>query len=148
MPIDRKFIGVVSEPCVTEVDKGMLKFFAKATGETNPLYFDESAAAAAGHPTIPAPPTYTFVLAAGAPPMRGNLFDMDIDLRRILHGEQSYRHHRMIYAGDKITLTTKISDIYEKKGGALEFIVSDTNAVNQRGELCTEMRSVLVIRNG
>ena len=148
MPIDRKYIGVVSEPCVAEVDKGMLKFFAKATGETNPVYFDEDAAAAAGYPAIPAPPTYTTVLASAVPPQGVNLLAMGVDLRRILHGEQSYSHHCMIFAGDTITLTTRISDIYDKKGGALEFIVSETSAVNQRGELCTEMRSVLVIRNG
>lgn len=146
--IDRANIGVVSEPRTIEVEKGQLKFFAKATGETNPIYFDEAAARAAGHPALPAPPTFTFSLALGAPAQRGAILgDMGVDMRSVLHGEQQFTHHRPIYAGDAITLTTRTADIYEKKGGALEFIVQDTQAVNQRGELCTEMRVVTVVRN-
>ena len=41
MPIDQKHVGVVSEPRIVEVEKGQLRFFAKAIGETNPEYFDE-----------------------------------------------------------------------------------------------------------
>src|SRR3546814_15152396 len=97
--------------------KGQLKFFAHATGETNPIYFDEAAACAAGHPALPAPPTFAFSLALGAPPTKGNLLgDMGVDMQRILHGEQSFTYHRPIYAGETITLITTTSDIYEKKG--------------------------------
>jgi acyl dehydratase len=146
--IDRTFVGVVSEPRTIGVEKGQLRFFAKATGETNPIYFDETAARAAGHRALPAPPTFTFSLALGAPPKRGDIFgDMGIDMRRVLHGEQHFTHHRTIYAGDDITLTTTTTDIYDKKGGALEFVVQDTAAVNQHGELCIEMRVVTVVRN-
>lgn len=146
--IDRTFVGVVSEPRTIGVETGQLRFFAKATGETNPIYFDETAARAAGHRALPAPPTFTFSLALGAPPKRGDIFgDMGIDMRRVLHGEQHFTHHRTIYAGDDITLTTTTTDIYDKKGGALEFVVQDTAAVNQHGELCIEMRVVTVVRN-
>jgi acyl dehydratase len=147
--IDRSFKGLVSEPRTIEVEKGQLKFFAKATGETNPIYFDEAAATATGHPALPAPPTFTFSLALGAPPATGNVLgDMGVDLRRILHGEQSFTYHHPIYAGDAITLTTTTTDIFDKKGGALDFVVQDTRAVNQAGVLCTEMRVVTVVRNG
>ena len=33
-----------------------LKFFAKAIGETNPIYTDEAAALEAGYRALPAPP--------------------------------------------------------------------------------------------
>src|SRR3546814_5874130 len=57
--IDReRHIGIVSKPRVVDVEAGFLKFFAKATGETDPVYFDDAAARAAGHPSIPVPPTY------------------------------------------------------------------------------------------
>ncbi len=146
--IDRSFIGVESEPRSVEVEKGQLRFFAKATGETNPIYFDESAARAAGHPSLPAPLTFAFCLASAAPAKRGAIFgDMGVDMARVLHGEQSFTHHAPIYAGDVITLTTKTVDIYSKKGGALEFIVQDTGAMNQHGTLCSEFRFVVVVRN-
>ncbi len=48
MALDReRHIGVVSEPRAVLVEAGFLKFFAKATGETDPVYFDEAAARAA-----------------------------------------------------------------------------------------------------
>ena len=153
MPIDReKHVGVVSEPRTVVVEPGFLKFFARATGEPNPIYFDEAAALAAGHPALPAPPTYLFSLALGAPAKRGEVLDPEngigVDMRRILQGEQSFAYHRPIHAGDRLTLTTTTRDIYEKRGGALEFIVQDTRAVNGDGELCAEMRVVTVVRNG
>ncbi|MCW3834486.1 MaoC family dehydratase N-terminal domain-containing protein [Sphingomonas canadensis] len=145
-------VGVVSEPRRVEVEKGFLKFFAKATGETDPVYFDEEAARAAGHPAIPMPETYLFSLAMSAPAKRGDIFDkangLGVDMARVLHGEQRFAYHRRIYAGDTLTLTTTTSDIYSKKGGALQFVVQDTEARNGAGELCAEMRMVTVVRNG
>ncbi|WP_184081608.1 MaoC family dehydratase N-terminal domain-containing protein [Sphingobium subterraneum] len=152
MAIDRSHIGVVSEPREIDVEKGQLRFFAKATGEINPVYFDEEAARAAGHPTIPAPPTFLFSLQLGAPAKRGDIFDPEngigVDVRRILHGEQRFTYHRPIYAGDRMTLTTTTTDIYDKKGGALEFITQKTQGVNAAGQLCVEMQVVTVVRNG
>lgn len=145
-------VGVVSEPRIVEVEKGFLKFFAKATGETDPVYFDEAAAAAAGHPAIPIPPTYLFSLCSAAPAKRGGLLDKEnglgVDMARILHGEQSFSYHQPIYAGDILTVSTTTSDIYAKKGGALEFIVQDTRAVDAAGGLRATMRMVTVLRNG
>jgi acyl dehydratase len=152
VPLDRNQLGVVSEPREIDVEKGQLRFFAKATGETNPIYFDEAAAQAAGHPTIPAPPTFVFSLHLGVPAKTGDLLDkangIGVDVGRLLHGEQAFTYHNPIYAGDTITLTTTTIDIYEKKAGALEFVVQDTKAVNAAGVLCTEMRVVTVVRNG
>jgi acyl dehydratase len=145
-------VGTVSEPRFVDVEKGFLKFFAKATGETDPIYFDEEAARAAGLTALPAPPTYLFSLALSAPAKRGDMFDPEngigIDRAKVLHGEQSFTYHRPIYAGDRLTLTTSTSDIYSKKGGALEFIVQDTQARDGDGALCVEMRVVTVVRNG
>jgi acyl dehydratase len=151
--LDRdQHVGTVSEPRIVDIEKGFLKFFARATGETNPIYSDEDAARAAGHRTLPAPPTYLFSLHLGAPARRGNLLDpngeMGVDQRCILHGEQKFVYHHPVYAGDRLTLTTTTSDIYSKKGGALDFIVQDTKAVNDAGDLCLEMTVVTVVRNG
>lgn len=153
MAIERdKHVGVMSEPRVVEVEKGFLKFFAKATGEADPVYFDEDAAHAAGHPGLPMPPTYLFSLALSAPAKRGDVFDAEhgigVEIAKVLHGEQSFTYHRPIYAGDRLTLTTTTRDIYAKKGGALEFIVQETEAVNDAGETCAEMRTVTVVRHG
>ena len=144
-------VGVTSARTVT-VEKGFLTFFAKATGETDPVYFDEDAAKAAGHPAIPAPPTYLFSLALGAPAPHGGLFDREnglgIDMASVLHGEQSFTYHQPIHAGETLTLTTSTSDIYAKKDGALQFVVQDTRATDAGGKLRVEMRMTTVVRHG
>jgi acyl dehydratase len=138
--LDRdKHVGVVSEPRMVEVEKGFLKFFAHATGETDPVYFDEDAAKAAGHPTIPAPPTYMFSLDLGAPAKRGHIFDTEnglgVSMSQVLHGEQTFTYHQPIYAGDRLMLVTTTSDIYAKKGGALEFVVDQLTVGQELPEL-------------
>src|SRR3546814_16675105 len=61
--IDReRHIGIVSEPRVVDVEAGFLKFFAKATGATDPGHFDDAAARTAGNPSIPVPPPFFFAL--------------------------------------------------------------------------------------
>jgi hypothetical protein len=49
--------------------------------------------------------------------------------------------------GDRIRLRQRIVDIYDKKGGALEFVVLETSATNQDDELCATMHTVAVLRN-
>jgi acyl dehydratase len=148
----QRHIGVVSEPRRVDVERGFLKFFAQATGETNPIYFDEKAARAAGHRDILMPPTYVFSLQLSAPAAAGDVFDpvngLGIDMRRVLHGEETFTYHHPIYAGDRLELVTTTTDIYEKKAGALQFIVQETRCTNSDKILCVEARQVTVVRNG
>ena len=145
--LDKSFIGLETKPRVVDVEKGQLAFFARATGETNPIYFNEAAAKTAGHPAIPAPPTFLFCLGTMAPGEENIMGKLGVDIGRVLHGEQQFTYAKPIYAGDTITMTTKITDIYDKKSGALDFIVQDTEAQNQKGESVGLARTVIVVRN-
>lgn len=145
--IDKKHIGKVIPAFRTVAEAGRLRFFAKATGETNPVYFDESAARDAGHPNLPLPPTFLFSLELEQPDKSWR-DEIGIQVARILHGEQSFTYHRMAYAGDVLLFECHIADIYDKKGGALDFVVRETRVTNQKGEHVADMRSVLVHRNG
>lgn len=145
--IDHKFIGMESEERFADVEKGQLRLFAKATGEKNPIFFDETAAKAAGYPAIPAPPTFAFCLASLAPQTEGSLRDMGVPIEKVLHGEQHFTYHKPIFAGDRIRIKTKVVDIYDKKGGALEFVVMETASHNQNGELCVSARNIAVVRH-
>ena len=145
--IDRKHLGRVSEPHTVDIEKGRLKFFAKAIGETNPIYTDEVAAKAAGYRSIPAPPTFAFSLDMEREEPFSDLDEMGIELGKILHAEQSFSYHEPICAGDAITLQSEVTDIYDKKGGALEFLVQNYTAKNQDDVLVAEMRRTIVVRN-
>lgn len=146
--LDKSFIGHEFAPITAEVEKGQLKFFAEATGETDPVYFDLEAARAAGHRSLPAPPTFLFSLGFAGPDPFPVLRLMNVPLGKVLHGEQQFTYTSQIYAGDVITMTLRVLDIYDKKDGALEFIEQETVAVNQHGETVGTSRTVTVVRNG
>jgi len=146
--IDRRHIGHELPPFQVDVEKGRLRFFAKATGQDDPVYTDEDAARAAGHPGLPVPPTFFFCLEMESPNPAAVRELLGIDYRRLLHGEQGFTFHRMAYAGDTLSFQQRIEDIYDKKNGALEFVVRKTSVTNQRGEPVADLRCVSVIRNG
>jgi hypothetical protein len=76
-----------------DVEKGRLKFFAKAIGQTDPVYTDEAAARAAGHPGLPVPPTFLFCLEMDAPDPAAIRNLLGMDYRKLLHGEQGFTYH-------------------------------------------------------
>ena len=145
--IDKKHIGLKSTPHTVEVEKGRLRFFAKAIGEADPIYTEEAVAKAAGYSSLPAPPTFVFCLEMEKPNPFEDLESMAIDLGKVLHAEQSFCYHAPICAGDTLTFQTKVSDIYAKKDGALEFVIQDCNVINQTDTLVAELRRVIVVRN-
>lgn len=145
---DKSLIGRVMSHGTADVEKGRLRFFAKATGEANPVYTDEAAARDAGHPSLPVPPTFLMCLNSGIGDTRASLEILQMDLGRILHAEQAFDYHRMAYAGDTLRFETKIEDIYDKKGGALHFVVQGTRVTNQNGDHVADLRSTLVERRG
>ena len=146
--LDKQFIGQEFASFTADVEKGRLKFFAKAIGETNPIYTDERAASEAGYRALPAPPTFSMVLDQESPEFLPVLNLLDIDIAKILHGTQEFEYAAPICAGDTIKVEVKITDIFDKKGGALEFVVMESSYTNQNGELTTRATSTLVVRNG
>jgi len=146
--LDKTKIGAETEEREITVEAGMLRLFCQAIGEANPVYVDENAARDAGYRAIPTPPTYASVLANLAPPKTDLVLGvLGADLGRMLHGEQGFTQHKPIFVGDRIRLRQRIADIYDKKGGALEFVVLETSATNQDDELCATMHTVAVLRN-
>jgi acyl dehydratase len=144
--VDVAQIGYRHPAHSVDVEYGKLRFFARAIGETNPIYVDEAAARAVGLPGSAAPPTYAFSLELDQTRPFAVLEELGVRLDRVLHGSQRFIYHTPICAGDRVTLQAVVEDIYEKKGGALNIIVIRTAATNQRGELAVEMTKTVVVR--
>ena len=145
--VDRKWIGHALPPSVLPIERTRLQFFAKATGQTDPIYLDREAARKAGCPDLPAPPTFLFAAELDSGASERLLQDLEVPLERVLHGEQDFTYHRAACVGDTVTVRSCIEDIYDKKGGALEFVVKQSRAMNQNDELVAVMRTVIVCRN-
>ena len=148
MPLDKQYIGHRFEPFSAEVEKGRLKFFAKAIGQTDPVYSNEAAAKRAGHPALPVPPTFLFCLEMESPNPGALRELLDIPVPKVLHGEQRFAYHAMAFAGDTLTFEPRITDIYAKKGGLLEFIVRETRVTNQHGTHVADLHGITVVRHG
>lgn len=146
--IDPQWIGHCLPPAELVIDRARLRFFAKAIGETDPVYTDVAAAQAAGYPDLPAPPTFLFAAELDSGAIDRLLTDVGIPVEKLLHGEQGFTWFRPLCAGDTATVRSTITDVYARKGGALEFVVKTSDVTNQMGERVAELRSVLVCHHG
>ena len=145
--IDKKWIGHELPASVLHLERSRLQFFAKAIGETDPIYSDAAAARDAGYPDLPAPPTFLFAAELDSGAIDNLLQGMQVPIAKLLHGEQNFTYHRSACVGDTVTVRSIVSDIYDKKKGALEFIVKTSRATNQKDEVVAELRTVLICRH-
>lgn len=137
------YVGRQSAPLTVEVERGHIRRFAEAVGDANPIYVDEAAARAAGHARIPAPPTFAVALRANDP--RAGI---DIDWRKLLHGEQELVFHRPVYAGDVLTIVGRIADagVKQAKAGLMDVMVLETVATDAGGARVFTARSTVLVR--
>ena len=137
------FVGRESAPVTYEVERGHIGRFVHAIGDANPIYVDEAAARAAGHPRIPAPPSFAAALRPNDP-REG----IGLDFRKLLHGEQEIRFERPLYAGDRVRVVGRIAEAYAKSGksGDLDMLVVEAVATDETGARVFTTRSLVVVR--
>jgi acyl dehydratase len=146
--IDRSLIGRKFPPVAVTVEEQGIRRFAAAIGEANPLYSDRNVAIARGYRSLPAPPTYIFCLktAVAFPGDILKTVGIDEQSAMLLHAEQAFTYHAPICGGDHITFRECIADIYEKKSGALVFVITRTVATNQYGERVADITYTEAVR--
>jgi len=143
--LDRSRIGYRFPPFQVELEKGRLRLFARATGETNPVYTDESIAREHGFRALPAPLTYAFCLGKDIPDPADTLHLFGLDFCEIVHGEQEFELYGVICAGDVLNGQKYVADIYDRKNGVLEFIVVSTDFSDQDGRLVCRTRQTIIV---
>jgi hypothetical protein len=112
------------------VELGKIREFARATGSTNPAYFED--------PDPPVPPTFLMAAAFWQPPGVPRPYAaLGMDLRRVLHGEQEFRFHGPPpRAGTRLTVEIRIESVVEKagkRGGTMRFARVATDFVDDAG---------------
>ena len=145
--IDKKHVGYNFPSVTIPVEEGRLKFFAKSLGETNKIYLDPVAARESGLPGLLAPPTFAFVLEIESLDLNDFMDFLGVRLEKLLHGEENFKYYAAIYAGDFITVNKKITDIVDKKDGAMQFVISDNTMTNQYGKMVAETRTNYIFRH-
>ncbi|APC48880.1 dehydratase [Virgibacillus halodenitrificans] len=143
MELDNSIIGMTGESFTFEVEKGHIKRFAEAIGDNNPLYINQEYAEKTTYQSVIAPPT--FLIAAGA---NGGDLPLELDTKRMLHGEQEFIYYKSVRPGDSLQCQMKVSDLYEREGksGSMQFLILDTEMKDPQGELVAISRMNIIYR--
>ena len=145
----KEMIGRVLSTGSATVTAEHVADFARALGAPNPLYVDASAAARGPFAAVVAPPTYPIAFMTQA--MAGGMdtfLELGLNFMTLVHGEQEFEYRRPIRAGETLTLTGRIADVYEKTGGSgtLDFVVLETEATDADGRQVFFSRNTLISR--
>ena len=146
MPLNPEFVGREYPASATfEVGREHIRQFADAIGDPNPIYRDQAAAQAAGHPDVVAPPTFLTVLGfrfgADSPVLDPAL---GLDYSLVVHGEQKFELHRPVRAGDVLSTVSRVADI--RAAGRNELMTTVTEVRDAAGEHVATTTSTLVSR--
>ena len=144
--IDKKLIGKQYSDINFAIEKQRLRFFSKATSQTDPIYFNEKFAKQKGYPSIVAPPTFLTTVGYEKDNPYDFLDELGIEIDRVLSAGQNYIFYNLIFAGDLISMKSRISDIYDKKSGKLQFVEISSEFYNQKATKVAKSISTLVYR--
>ena len=134
-------LGVESAPTVHEVERGAIRRFADAIGDTNPLYCDPDAARCAGYGDLIAPPTYLRALLPdpALPPYPR-------PYPEVLDGGSAWRYFRPVQAGQRISVTWTLADAKERDGrlGPMVIAITEIAYRGEDGVLAATQSSTLI----
>ena len=142
--IDRSRVGFATVPTSVRIDGWRVRLFCQAIGETDPVYWDEAAARAAGHPGCPLPPTFLKAVEGEHFGSAALMQLLQVPLRGVLHAEQRFEHEAAVYVGDVVQVGRTVTDIHDKKGGAFTFIVVETTYRVAPRRVATSTQTILV----
>lgn len=122
-------IGVSSVPAVYDVEKGHLKRFVEAIGDSSSRWGGDNGVA---------PPTFLRMC------IPNDLEELEMPFSRGLDGGSEWDYFLPVRAGDTITVTQAIIDFTEKHGrlGVMLIETRQNSFVNQRGELVATEKTV------
>jgi acyl dehydratase len=132
LSVSTEAVGKQYPPAVYEVGLEKIREYANAVGEQNPVHHDREAARGAGFRDVVAPPMFTVVYSS--PAMAPAILDPDvgINLAQMVHGGQEFVWGEPVCAGDTITTTASVKEIFEKDGKG--FYVFESVSANQDGD--------------
>jgi acyl dehydratase len=146
LAVDTSLKGKTYPAFTYEVGLEKIREYSNAVGETESVHHDREAAKGAGFRDVVAPPMFTVVYSAGA--MGPAILDpeLGINLMMMLHGSQEFVWGEPVCAGDSITTTASLKDLYEKDDKA--FFVFESVSENQDGQEVVRGTWTNIVRGG
>ena len=147
----KSFVGYKTEFTDDQpIEEGMIKRFAEAIGDDNPLYHDKEFAERSPLGGIIAPPTFLFEWnhheALWADEKGAYIADIPLPPRLVRAGHE-YEFTQPLRHGDIITTRSEIADVFEKQrpSGSMIFIITRSTYTNQRGETLGTQQGTFVV---
>jgi acyl dehydratase len=145
MALDPSFVGRCYPMAGTyQVGREKIREFAEAIGDDNAFYRDPGAARACGYSDVLAPPTFAMIVALRAQEELISDPELGLDYRRMVHGNQSFTHHRPIVAGDELSATLHVEGIRTMAGN--DMLSVRCEITDRDGHPVTTARALLVVR--
>jgi acyl dehydratase len=126
-----------------EVGREKIREFAEVAGP-HPFHVDPEAARAAGYPDVIAPPTFAVIVAQRCDAQLVRDPEAGIDYSRVLHGEQTFTHHRPIVAGDRLVAVLHVDSV--RAAGGHSMVTTRSEISTEAGEPVCTATSTLVVR--
>ena len=125
-------LNVEFGPEVYEIEKGMVRKFAEAIDDPNPLWREM------------APPTFLTALVPRE--LLDRLLQAKCPLTRDLNGGNELEYHQPVKAGDVISVTARLSNLRKREGeeGGMLFMIMEITYTNQRGEVAARGRNTYI----
>jgi acyl dehydratase len=143
--LDDSFIGRAYPEAVRyEVGADKIREFADAIGDPNPVYRDEAAARAAGHPALVAPPTFTTIINLRVIELIVADPALGLDWSRVVQGDQTFDFRRPLYAGDRLVLSATIENVMNRAGNG--FLTVRADIATESGEPVVVVTALVVVR--
>ena len=135
---DRSLYGIEHKAGPFEINNETIDRANSSTGEAGAAFLSDKGAVAAGYKSRIAPPTLCCILVRQVA-----LPDVKVKFGKTsMHAGQRVEPKAPIYAGDQLTASSHLKDVYAKTGrsGTMVFVVWETTFSNQNGEVVAEVQ--------
>ncbi len=135
-----KAVGMETKPATYEIEKGHIRRFAEAIGDSNILYTDEKAARKTRYGSLIVPPTFFRAL------LSGDLPPVVSEKLRKLDGGSQWEYFEPVRPGDRITVTAKYVSFTTRQGrmGEMLLVVVEITYKNQFDEVVATQRTTAI----
>lgn len=127
-----------------KVDRLHASEFAHSIGLESDVYYDKLAAEKVGYSeSIVAPTFLTAIDYANKRNLQQFFNDYEIDVKRLIHGEQSYEYFEDIYVGDRISVEVYVAKVEEKNEKIFYYL--ETRYTNQLDEKVAKNKTTFIL---
>ncbi|MGV3488151.1 MAG: MaoC family dehydratase N-terminal domain-containing protein [Tuberibacillus sp.] len=134
-------VGKISNKVLTTVERGAVKKFAEAIGESHPIYTEREYGLKSKYGDNIAPPTFPRTFDYGT------IDGLQLPSAGLIHGEQSFDYTRPLVVGESLYCYTRVENYIEKetKTGSLGFLTLLNIGEDENNQMIFQSKIVIIL---